>query len=567
MSQALAERLIAAGLIKPEAAESAAELVSRARKSLAEVLVETGAGDELEIYREAAAQRGVALASADELFAQVDAGLSHSLPRPYQNRRRVMPISRQDGNLLVVSCDPEAQVLELGNALDADRVELRLVTPTDLRRLQWAVDLGQLPATSDAVRARVRGADLLAHDVRMQPQHVGLLDALLADAVGERASDLHLERYGRRVRVRLRVDGDLYDVSHYRLRVEQLAGVVNALKVRARLDIAETRAPQGGRCSLRLGGRAFDLRIQTQPSLHGEHVVARFLAQDRERIDVESLGFSHELAARFVRALASPSGLVLVTGPTGSGKTTTLNAGLQKLASQRSRKVISVEDPIEYAIDDVQQTQVNAAVGFDFASAVRVLVRQDPDVILIGEIRDPETALEALRAAQTGHLVLSTIHANDAVDAVQRLFDLGQHPNSIAAELLAVFSQRLAKRICVACREPSQPHPALLREIFPRGAPADFRAFRGRGCERCRGRGSYGRIAIGELLPTSRDLRLAISHHVALDELRAAATTAGLVPLRASAPRWRRAIPPKSCRIFSGSCWRAEPAIPRGGSG
>jgi len=535
MSHGLAERLVAAGLVKLEDAEAAAENAPRGGKSLAEALVEAGAGDEAAIYREAAEQRGIALANAEELFEQVDVRLSHSLPRPYQNRRRVMPILRHDGTLLVVSCDPEAQVLELGNALDAERVELRLVTPTDLRRLQWAVDLGQLPATSDAARARLRGADLLSHDVRMQPQHLGLLDSLLADAVGERASDLHLERYGRRVRVRLRVDGTLYDVSHYRLRVEQLAGVVNALKVRARLDIAETRAPQGGRCSLRMGGQVFDLRVQTQPSLHGEHIVVRFLPQNRERIDVESLGFSHELATRFVRALASPSGLVLVAGPTGSGKSTTLNAGLQKLASQRSRKVISVEDPIEYAVDDVQQTQVNAAVGFDFASAVRVLVRQDPDVILIGEIRDPETALEALRASQTGHLVLSTIHANDAVDAVQRLFDLGQHPNSIAAELLAVFSQRLAKRICVACREPSQPDAALVREVFPQGAPAEFRAFRGRGCERCRGRGSYGRIAIGELLPTSRDLRLAISHHVALDDLRSAATAAGLVPLRASA--------------------------------
>jgi type IV pilus assembly protein PilB len=535
MSQALAERLVAAGLIKPEAAETAAELVSRARKSLAEVLVEAGAGDELEIYREAAAQRGVALASADDLFAQIDAGLSRSLPRTYQNRRRVLPIRREAGTLLVVSCDPEAQVLELCQALDVERVELKLVTPTDLRRLQWAVDLGQLPATSGARGGALHGADLLAQDVRMQPQHVGLLDALLADAVGERASDLHLERYGRRVRVRLRVDGDLYDVDHYRLRVEQLAGVVNALKVRARLDIAESRAPQGGRCSLRLGGQIYDLRIQTQPSLHGEHVIARFLPQDRERIEVESLGFSPELAARFVRALASPSGLVLVAGPTGSGKTTTLNAGLQKLARQRSRKVISVEDPIEYAIDDVQQTQVNTAVGFDFAQAVRFLVRQDPDVILIGEIRDPETALEALRASQTGHLVLSTIHANDSVDAVQRLFDLGQHPNSIAAELLAVFSQRLAKRICVACREPAEPDPALLREIFPQGAPADFRSFRGRGCPRCRGRGTLGRVALGELLPSSRALRLAISHHVALDELRSSARAAGLVPLRASA--------------------------------
>ena len=535
MSQALAERLVAAGLAKREDVELALENAPRGGRSLAEMLVEMGASDEAAIFREAAAERGLKLDPAEELFARVDARLSRSLPRVYQNRRRVVPICRVDGTLLVVSCDPEAQVLELKHALDATRVELRLVTPTDFRRLQWAIDLGQLPAASTTLRARLRGTDLLSHDVRMEPQHLGLLDSLLIDAVGERASDLHLERYGARVRVRLRVDGDLHDVAHYRLRAEQLAGIVNALKVRAALDIAESRAPQGGRCSLRIAGRVFDLRVQTQPSLHGEHVIVRFLPQDRELFSVETLGFSPELAQRFVRTIQSPAGLVLVAGPTGSGKSTTLYAGLQQLARQRTRKVISVEDPIEYAIEDVQQTQVNSAVGFDFAQAMRFFVRQDPDVILVGEIRDPETALEALRASQTGHLVLSTIHANDAVDAVQRLFDLGQHPNSIAAELLAVFAQRLAKRICVACREPNEPAAALVREVFSQGVPAGFRCYRGRGCERCRERGSYGRIALGELMPTSRELRLAISHHVALDELRAIARATGLIALRASA--------------------------------
>jgi len=538
MSHGLAERLVAAGLAKREEVEAALENAPRGGRSLAETLVLAGASDETAIFREAAAERGVKLESAEELFARVDPRLSRSLPRVYQNRRRVVPIARDAGTLLVVSCDPDAQVLELANALDTTRVELRLVTPTDFRRLQWAIDLGQLPAANSSLRARLRGSDLLSHDVRMEPQHLGLLDALLADAAGERASDLHLERYGSRVRVRLRVDGDLHDIDHYRLRVEQLAGIVNALKVRAGLDIAESRAPQGGRCSLRIGGRIFDLRVQTQPSLHGEHVIVRFLPQDRELFSVEVLGFSRELSTRFVRTLQSPSGLVLVAGPTGSGKSTTLYAGLQQLARQRTRKVISVEDPIEYAIEDVQQTQVNPAVGFDFAQAMRFFVRQDPDVILVGEIRDPETALEALRASQTGHLVLSTIHANDAVDAVQRLFDLGQHPNSIAAELLAVFAQRLAKRICVACRAPDEPDAALLREIFPHGAPPEFRSYRGRGCERCRGRGSYGRIAVGELLPSSRELRLAISHHAALDELRAIAQASGLIGLRASALAW-----------------------------
>ncbi|MBX3471908.1 MAG: type II/IV secretion system protein [Planctomycetes bacterium] len=381
-------------------------------------------------------------------------------------------------------------------------------------------------ARSDAPR------DLLSRDEGMA-ELVTLFEAILVDAIAARASDVHLERYGDRVRLRLRVDGDLRDLHHLKIGPAQLVGLVNVIKVQANLDIAERRVPQGGRTSVRAGNRVFDLRVQTQPSLHGEHVVIRLLPQDTKLLTIEQLGFPEGPGRAYRRLLDSPSGLVLVVGPTGSGKSTTLYAGLQVLSRDTTRKVLTIEDPIEYALDDVQQSQVRPELGFVFASAMRSFVREDPDVILVGEIRDSETALEALRASQTGHLVLSTLHCNDAVDAVQRLVDLGMHPNSIASEVLAVFAQRLAKRICHECREPAGP-PAgeLALEVFPGGVPPNLETWRGRGCSRCANAGSYGRIAAVEYLPASPAFRGAVSRRCSVDELRAVAVDAGLLPMR-----------------------------------
>ena len=525
----LGDLLVEAGALRSDVESAAKE---KGDERLGERLIHHAAIDERTLYRALSKQTGVPLAELDAVLKQTDPALFRGVSRRFLDAHALVPY-RRDGDVVhAVSTEPDADVHELAWALAADRVELELLPPSELRRLVTALELGQTGPHREDVSDE--GVDLLQ---AKQPdtELISLWNAIVADAVAERASDIHLERYAEGARVRFRVDGDLVDVDHYTLSPAQYAGVINVLKISAELDIAQRRLPQGGRYQVHAGPKAYDLRVQTQPALHGEHAVVRLLPQEQAKLDLDTLGFSSSVSAALRRLLDSPSGLVLVVGPTGSGKSTTLYAGLQLLARDTTRKVITVEDPIEYSLSGVQQTRVRPDIGFGFADAMRAFVREDPDVILVGEIRDGETALEALRASQTGHLVLSTLHCNDSVDAAQRLLDLGQHPNSVASELLAVFSQRLARRICPRCRIEHQPSEALLREVFPHGAPPDFRAFKGTGCAHCRARGTSGRVAIAEYLPVGPKLRLAIAARQPPDALRAEAMALGLVPMRAHA--------------------------------
>ena len=532
----LGDILVELGALDREAVERAARSASEEGRRLGDALRTETPLEEGDLYRALAIQRGLPFATFDGTVGRIQQGVIRSIPRPFLEHNQLVPLELQRGVLGVATCNPDASAGVLTQAIPGVRaVEIVLVTPTDYRRLWTALQLQDRPEDHQQ-KARVE-ADLLDPG-DPAARYIGLFDALLLDAVSERASDIHLERYGERVRVRLRVDGEMRDLDRYALQPTELVGLVNVIKVRANMDIAERRLPQGGRIRVQVGGRGWDLRVQTQPSLHGEHAVIRLLPQDTKLLSIEDLGFPPPVAAHYRRLIDSPAGLVLVVGPTGSGKSTTLYAGLQVLARDQSRKVITVEDPIEYSIEGVQQTQVRPEIGFNFADAMRSFVRQDPDVILVGEIRDGETALEAIRASQTGHLVFSTLHCNDATDAVQRLRDLGMHPNSIASELLAVIAQRLAKRVCEGCREPDAPAPALLAEIFgPAGLPADLAPRRGKGCRRCGGHGTRGRVAVIELLPCGPAVRDAICRQSPLDELRRHARRGGLLSMRSNALR------------------------------
>jgi type IV pilus assembly protein PilB len=508
---------------------------------LGDVLRASGAVDEQELVRVLAAQRGVFVGSVESLMKAWSPASVGFVPRSYVDHMHLVPLSLHDGRLVVAALEDHADPVELQRALRAPILELHLVTPTDWKRLLNALDLSadtpvEAAGSIQLVEAEEPEYDQAIEDyVRGAARPVALLETLLLDAIGERATDIHIERYGDTVRTRLRIDGDLRDLPRFRISVEECVALINVVKICSGLDISERRRPQGGRMRRRTGGQIVDMRVQTQLSLHGEHVVIRLLPHSAARMTMDRVGFPPSIAAAYRRLLEVPAGLVLVVGPTGSGKSTTLYTGLNVLADDATRKVITIEDPIEYSIQGVQQTQVNPEIGFLFADAMRSFVRQDPDVILLGEIRDAESALEALRASQTGHLVLSTLHANDTIDAVQRLRDLGQHPNSIASELAAVFAQRLARRICDGCRQPHTPTAEHLAEVYPDGVPADFRAYRGTGCVRCDGTGQRGRVGVFEFLTTGPDVRRAIAHGLAVDELRDVALRAGLLTMRTSA--------------------------------
>lgn len=543
-SRTTAEVLIDLGVIDDQVAEQASAEAIQHNKPVLHVLQRHARLEDRALYRALAQRLNLRFAEADDLFKHLDKSLFAHFSHAYLDHHRLLPIEQKEDRLTVATDDPDTAVDSLEQLYPCSGVDKLLVSRADFRRLWSTLTLTDSAKTLDSNALTLRtqsnanelGAISTDHiSTRISSHLVALYEAILFDAVTQRASDVHLEIYYQRVRVRLRIDGELYDLPQYLLSVRELAGLINVIKTRAQMNIAERRLPQSGRSRLKIGSTSYDLRIQTQPALHGEHAVIRLLPQTGRALAIDQLGLSSRLQRHFRRLLNNPAGLFLIVGPTGSGKTTTLSAGLQELADDGHRKVITVEDPIEYAIDNIQQTRVRSNIGYHFADAMRSFVRQDPDVILVGEIRDTETALEAIRASQTGHLVMSTVHCNDTVDAIQRLVDLGMHPNSLASELLAIMAQRLAKRICPHCRTEAEPDPQILRELFPERTPNSFRCYTGSGCEHCNGRGTHGRIAVVEYLLINSDLRDVISQQPSIGELRWRALDAGMVTLRDSA--------------------------------
>jgi general secretion pathway protein E len=332
---------------------------------------------------------------------------------------------------------------------------------------------------------------------------IRMLNALLTQAARDGASDIHIEPYERHSVVRFRVDGNLREVVQPNRALH--AALISRLKIMAELDIAERRLPQDGRISLRIGTRAVDVRVSTLPSAHGERAVLRLLDKSESKLSLESVGMQGDVLARFSHLLVQPHGIILVTGPTGSGKTTTLYAGLQRLDT-RGSNIMTVEDPIEYELAGVGQTQVNAKIDLTFAKALRAILRQDPDVIMIGEIRDFETAQIAIQASLTGHLVLATLHTNDAASAVTRLTDMGVEPFLLSSSLLGVLAQRLVRKRCTACS--------------------------GAGCAQCGHTGYAGRTGVFELLVTDDAIRAQIHNQASEAAIRDAALASGMVLMR-----------------------------------
>jgi general secretion pathway protein E len=365
---------------------------------------------------------------------------------------------------------------------------------------------------------------------------IRLINALLTQALRENASDIHIEPFETRSVVRFRMDGALRDVIEPKRALH--AAIVSRIKVMAQLDIAEKRLPQDGRITLRLAGRPVDVRVSTLPTGHGERVVLRLLDKQAGRLELGRLGMNDTTLTALDELIHRPHGIVLVTGPTGSGKTTTLYAALSRLDA-KTLNIMTVEDPIEYDLDGIGQTQANARIDLGFARALRAILRQDPDVIMIGEIRDLETAQIAVQASLTGHLVLATLHTNDAASSVTRLIDMGIEPFLLASSLLGVLGQRLVRRLCPLCRQPHEPGD---KETAALGQPAlNSPLYSAVGCPNCNLTGYRGRTGIYELLSVDETLRRMIHDGAAEQDLRAYATEHGMVNMRQDGMRWVRA--------------------------
>lgn len=434
------------------------------------------------------------------------------LPFALARRHGFVALPREDGQLEVAlrdGADPAA-LIELRRHL-GQPFALRRVEAGEFDRLlqqryaldQSAMGLAQSIEGSDGLDALASGLPT-AEDLLASPDDapaIRLINGILAEAVRAGVSDIHIEPYESGLVVRMRRDGVLKESLRMPPHVAPV--VVSRIKVMARLDIAERRVPQDGRISITLGGRTLDVRVSTLPSRAGERVVLRVLDKQQAGFSLADLGIGGSAEAVLRSALGEPNGIILVTGPTGSGKTTTLYACLAHL-SDGSRNILTVEDPVEYAMEGVGQTQVNAKVGMTFASGLRAILRQDPDVVMVGEIRDRETADIAVQASLTGHLVLSTVHTNDAPGAITRLRDMKVEPFLLASSLRAVLAQRLVRRLCEQCRAP-QDQAAGVAALF--GLPAGTVTYRAVGCERCGGSGYRGRIGLFEAVAVDGEIR------------------------------------------------------------
>lgn len=528
----LGDVLVDAGVID---ADGVQEVIHRRLpgERFGDVLLRIGLATEDEVADAIAEQ--LRLPRVDVTYLVPSADVVRLLPAWLADRHGVLPLRLDDGVLVIATDDPSDVAalddVRMASGVRSVRPEVGSTSALAMARRR----IYRTDATQDLLEeiGDDPPEDEAADDAPLADNAapvVKLVHRLLADAAASGASDLHVESDAEGLRVRLRVDGLLREAA--RVPRSLAAQVRSRLKILANLDIAERRLPQDGRCRVRVDGQLVDLRVSTMPTLDGETIVMRLLHQSSDRFSFGDLGLSEVAQEQLLEALEQPQGLVLVTGPTGSGKTSTLYAGLEAVADV-TRNVLTLEDPIEYQLPGINQTQIEPAIGFTFARGLRHVLRQDPDVLLVGEIRDTETAQLAVEAAATGHLVLATLHTNDAAASIARLVDLGVDRFLAAAALEVVVAQRLVRRICEACAVDDVPTERVLRRL--RLEPEALRGAtprRGDGCEACGGTGEVGRTAVSEVLTVGPELRELIGQGATESQLAQAARAAGMRNLR-----------------------------------
>ena len=472
----------------------------------------------------------------------VETSLLSNIPLSFVKNNLIFPIRKHDSALLGAVAD-ERGVLALVEAARTLGLTPKAVkAPAGVILDAINKYYGQM-GSAEAVMDTISGEDLESVatafeapkdllELTEEAPIIRLLNALLLQAVKERASDIHIEPYEKELDVRLRVDGVLRKVLSPPKIIQD--ALISRIKIMAHLDIAEKRLPQDGRIRLLLGGRDIDIRVSVVPTSHGERAVMRLLDRKRGLLGLWEVGFSKNDESRFEEYLRRPDGIILVTGPTGSGKTTTLYAALNTIHTEE-KNIITIEDPVEYQLKGIGQLQVNPRIGLTFASGLRSILRQDPDVIMVGEIRDLETAEIAMQASLTGHLVLSTLHTNDAPSALVRLIDMGIEPFLVASSLTVVLAQRLARTICPHCKE-SYEASAVERSYFTDASlivhPSSFQLYRGRGCDKCNEKGYLGRTGIFELLAIDNAIRPMITDRIDSQSIKNYAVSHGMKTLR-----------------------------------
>jgi type IV pilus assembly protein PilB len=537
----LGSLLIDEGLLTEAQLDAAVAEQARTGKPLGRLLIEQGTISEAELVRTLARQVGLEFVDLNDrtIDGSVAALVTESLARRYQ----AIPIGWEDGRLVVAMADP-SNVFAVDDIRALAGAEVRTVVATASQiietierffRVDGEVDEVMQAATDEAgEETDLAGLSAIVEDAPI----VKFVNLLVNQAVGDRASDIHVEPNETDLRIRFRIDGVLHEVMRSPRSIQ--AGVISRLKVMADINIAERRLPQDGRITMRISGRSIDLRVATLPTVYGEKVVMRILDKSQAVLRLEDLGFLPEALARFEGAYTKPYGTILVTGPTGSGKSTTLYSTLNQL-NTADRNIITVEDPVEYRLPGINQIQINPKAGLTFPSALRSILRADPDIVLVGEIRDKETAVIGIEAALTGHLVLSTLHTNDAASTPMRLVEMGIEPFLVISALDCVVAQRLARRLCDKCKEPFQPTEAELTEAGWPGEELDAGEWptlhRAIGCGACGRTGYRGRFGIHEVMVMSEELQRLVIERRSSEDLQKVALMQGMLSMRSDGLR------------------------------
>lgn len=535
----IGEILVELGVVDDDDVSRALELQRSTGKKLGDVLLSEGIVAPRDLLRALAVQFDLEFVDLAE--RKIDLDLAQQIPPQLARHHRALPVWHRDGKIVVAMANP-VDVLALDDIRDALRRPVLAVMADSEQIMDAIARLGLTDnRVQEAIAAAVGETEAEAASV-VAPVEVSderapiiaFVDLLLSKAVQERASDIHIEPGKDELRVRFRVDGVLHEAMTPPRSLQ--AGIISRVKVMAEIDIAERRVPQDGRMSTVIAGTPVDIRVATIPTIYGESAVLRILRSGNERISLEDMGFLAPQLARFKEAYERPWGAILVTGPTGSGKSTTLYGALEALKDP-SRNIITAEDPVEYKIDGIKQVQVNNRAGMSFARALRSFLRADPDIMLVGEIRDAETATIAVEASLTGHLVLSTLHTNSAAATPMRLIEMGVEPFLVTSALTAVVAQRLARRLCDRCKAPTTATLARLGVQELDGVELDSNGevdvFDAVGCEACNGTGFQGRFAIHEVMPVTDELRQAILTRASAEEVHRRALAEGMISLRA----------------------------------